>query len=995
MRSRHVRVPFGLFLVIGASSPSLTSASPNPPSHAAVTIFPDHWRLSFQWTIEKPPNFSPGIAVEFQVQLAPKDCFSRPLGGVDDESSMIGILHNLPEAASPYRDVWNYWWPSHDYFVKKVERCGDLSLLQEVYISALYYDFTEKSVANFAIGLRNAFALKADFAEKADSNIDYYFDYPLESQPTSACEGQAGKARASVSMQYFPNACVLPFGPTVFECPEIIGFTGCQGPSGATIFWLQRICAPTGEIQFTPYDEDMQKDTTAGQLGWPDGVDCIDNDSDDLFAAQPALMFGTLTGDCNDDPNLGGKYIGKEAYDQQTGTCSCDQPPLTYEDCDDLSDNDCNGLAGCLDMACSNDPSCQQCGIEGNECCTIGDPCIVPGLICDSTNHCVMQGDPCQGVTCPDDGDLCNDPEHCEGGNCTSGPALVCDPSEQCYSTIGCGCVDGATDSCYTGPPGTAGTGVCQEGVNVCASGSWGGCAGEIIPANENCLDGADNDCDGFMDCTDTDCSSLPSCNVNPAIIRLRACSLQVPTTTRVFTSMPALNYTFDMMEYANSGCFIVDSSASDSVAPSAEPAKSQFRTEFEAANPAAVLGKSAAFVEIAKSKADALNLPEAAYAHCALTGSRVETWYGLNYLLTPITAEGQQVIRDIASYTASVAIHPILYYDSLLPDIWYFWWSHWQSTGEECKIDTNGDSIADTPAVDIDGDGVADSPNDERWVPKQLETLDLVRSDNGVGIVAHVTDAAAACMFAPHLDGLDTELGTYVADADGARYGEARRTSAVLQAWELGSRFCVGGQPCYRAVFTSADPILDVQLDGLPFPWDRPWIWNPGDLIDQMKDDTARNHAAHVLAALVGAAAFPGTTYFWGIGPFPSEWINPSAGRPLGWLGAPAGPWLTVQSTFGYRIDAREYPGGVVLWNDDNDLSMFVQVSGWLGSSANLAGTGAETEGASVSTVYLMPRSGAVLKRPPAGVPTLPPITPRLYFYCRGVELFDNHLSQ
>lgn len=60
-------------------------------------------------------------------------------------------------------------------------------------------------------------------------------------------------------------------------------------------------------------------------------------------------------------------------------------------------------------------------------------------------------------------------------------------------------CSEGATESCYSGPAGTAGTGTCAAGERTCTSGSWGLCVGESVPATEEC-NGADDDCDGSTD---------------------------------------------------------------------------------------------------------------------------------------------------------------------------------------------------------------------------------------------------------------------------------------------------------------------------------------------------------------------------------------------------------------------------------------------------------------------------------------------------------------
>ncbi len=66
----------------------------------------------------------------------------------------------------------------------------------------------------------------------------------------------------------------------------------------------------------------------------------------------------------------------------------------------------------------------------------------------------------------------------------------------------GCTCTRGATRSCYTGPSGTAGVGLCRAGMQTCASDpsgmgtAWSACQGQVLPTPDLC-DGVDRNCDG------------------------------------------------------------------------------------------------------------------------------------------------------------------------------------------------------------------------------------------------------------------------------------------------------------------------------------------------------------------------------------------------------------------------------------------------------------------------------------------------------------------
>lgn len=62
------------------------------------------------------------------------------------------------------------------------------------------------------------------------------------------------------------------------------------------------------------------------------------------------------------------------------------------------------------------------------------------------------------------------------------------------------GCTPGVTESCYEGPAGTEGQGLCKGGTHTCdAMGAgFGPCVGQVLPAQEDCATGlVDEDCDG------------------------------------------------------------------------------------------------------------------------------------------------------------------------------------------------------------------------------------------------------------------------------------------------------------------------------------------------------------------------------------------------------------------------------------------------------------------------------------------------------------------
>lgn len=61
------------------------------------------------------------------------------------------------------------------------------------------------------------------------------------------------------------------------------------------------------------------------------------------------------------------------------------------------------------------------------------------------------------------------------------------------------GCEPDLSKTCYSGPEGTADTGICKHGLSICQPDgmTWGACMGEVTPVVEDCALPTDDDCNG------------------------------------------------------------------------------------------------------------------------------------------------------------------------------------------------------------------------------------------------------------------------------------------------------------------------------------------------------------------------------------------------------------------------------------------------------------------------------------------------------------------
>jgi hypothetical protein len=174
--------------------------------------------------------------------------------------------------------------------------------------------------------------------------------------------------------------------------------------------------------------------------------------------------------------------------------------PGAEENCFDADDNDCNGVADCLDPVCEGVPNCGCTPAPGGESCDNGQDDD-----CDTTVDCLdtdcIGTDEC-GCTMNEAGlcvngfdDDCDTAFDCDDSDCAATPECQCQASNEI-------CDNGGDEDCDLmidcADPDCEGTFQCT-------------CMGP--PAPEACDDNFDNDCDSLVDCADPDCFVAPACD--------------------------------------------------------------------------------------------------------------------------------------------------------------------------------------------------------------------------------------------------------------------------------------------------------------------------------------------------------------------------------------------------------------------------------------------------------------------------------------------------
>lgn len=160
--------------------------------------------------------------------------------------------------------------------------------------------------------------------------------------------------------------------------------------------------------------------------------------------------------------------------------CSVAPLPPAAERCGNGVDEDCDGFdLGCVGE-CDHDPQLgTACSLGNGACASPGSVSCFHGVLWCDAPSVTASTETCNGVD-----------DDCDGA-----------------------ADDSLSTDCYSGPPGSLGVGTCRAGVRYCNAGSFGSCFGEIHPIAEQCGNGADDDCDGDVDCTDANCIADIQCD--------------------------------------------------------------------------------------------------------------------------------------------------------------------------------------------------------------------------------------------------------------------------------------------------------------------------------------------------------------------------------------------------------------------------------------------------------------------------------------------------
>ena len=190
------------------------------------------------------------------------------------------------------------------------------------------------------------------------------------------------------------------------------------------------------------------------------------------------------------DPETGEAVpLSRRCYDGPPGTEGVGQCRAGVRVCQDGEFSACEGqvLPAPAEVCNGLDTTCN--GLVDDDPVDVGQECDTgqPGFCGVGRWECVAGERTCVAINRPAEVESCSGRDD----TCDGLVDQVLDPET--------GEAVPLTESCYEGPSGTAGVGICTAGVRVCEEGEWSSCTGQVLPRAETC-NGLDDNCDGLVD---------------------------------------------------------------------------------------------------------------------------------------------------------------------------------------------------------------------------------------------------------------------------------------------------------------------------------------------------------------------------------------------------------------------------------------------------------------------------------------------------------------